>query len=683
MRSLLVSVLIVLAHLPTANSLPTSTVQSTTTEELEDSPRRPPTDATSTEKPVTTTQTKKQPSLNFAVEPRLFQPLRLRLDGFETRTRGEAVLYLELQTRALDVLPGHEETDWRPIATKSVDLRHAPVEDELTFGCEWITATGLYRVQTVVNYENHTLITPVVRLERPTSTVGQDTPKLRLRDDSVFPQCNHDFDLAWQLPNCTIARQSDEFRVRVSAIQPDGMELYMGEFRATSDPPRAVGIPCAQFDIIYEQFCFELVSIQPFSHQLDLWDRRCVNTEPVVRVHGGWTDWSEWSSCSKSCGRGRRKRRRECTNPKPIRGRFCEGAMVDSETCNPTPCSTSVQPAVVQTSDCECGCTLRENSGSIFASQSTVCSNKSLNWIIEGRYLSRLRLVFVQKLAEDEILRVINSEGETTFWLNGHTKPSPSVLILPLDTDITIVLSSTDENLNAKKNGKREKTGVYIDYEIIPQPQPTADGTEYSALIGSKFVACQSKKCHAMMTILSLLVCLAAIVFLVAVPPLVCSFVTRRRVESKKKKNSLLTSNRYESEMVRSGGTDSTQVSSNGVAALLSGKPPIPPDRSMANGQSVANGGSQQTYATVAKRSIGVQRSAQTTPRQLRSTLATPAPNASIASVELEYDYYEPIVPGSLLRPSYDIDIDHIIAQETTGWLDEPQPTIDRVALVI
>merc|ERR1712055_924480 len=32
-------------------------------------------------------------------------------------------------------------------------------------------------------------------------------------------------------------------------------------------------------------------------------------------VHGGW---SEWSSCSKSCGGGLKKRR--CTNPKPANG---------------------------------------------------------------------------------------------------------------------------------------------------------------------------------------------------------------------------------------------------------------------------------------------------------------------------------------------------------------------------
>lgn len=54
----------------------------------------------------------------------------------------------------------------------------------------------------------------------------------------------------------------------------------------------------------------------------------------VLHVDGGWSEWSQWTTCSRTCGNGRRKRKRECNNPKPHTGRFCQGKMVESELCN-------------------------------------------------------------------------------------------------------------------------------------------------------------------------------------------------------------------------------------------------------------------------------------------------------------------------------------------------------------
>lgn len=37
-------------------------------------------------------------------------------------------------------------------------------------------------------------------------------------------------------------------------------------------------------------------------------------------VHGNWTSWSDWSTCSVTCGSGVHRRNRSCTNPAPLHG---------------------------------------------------------------------------------------------------------------------------------------------------------------------------------------------------------------------------------------------------------------------------------------------------------------------------------------------------------------------------
>ncbi|KAI4793312.1 hypothetical protein KUCAC02_032806 [Chaenocephalus aceratus] len=61
---------------------------------------------------------------------------------------------------------------------------------------------------------------------------------------------------------------------------------------------------------------------------------------PVVRVAGaGWSSWETWSSCSQSCAKGYRTRRRSCSGPEgksaPV---ACRGSPVDYQDCNVQAC---------------------------------------------------------------------------------------------------------------------------------------------------------------------------------------------------------------------------------------------------------------------------------------------------------------------------------------------------------
>ena len=58
-----------------------------------------------------------------------------------------------------------------------------------------------------------------------------------------------------------------------------------------------------------------------------------------VSVDGGFTEWTEWGMCTKTCGVGNRSRSRDCASPAPqYGGDDCDGRNIDFETCNIHPC---------------------------------------------------------------------------------------------------------------------------------------------------------------------------------------------------------------------------------------------------------------------------------------------------------------------------------------------------------
>ncbi|KAI8517213.1 Retinal rod rhodopsin-sensitive cGMP 3',5'-cyclic phosphodiesterase subunit delta [Branchiostoma belcheri] len=56
-------------------------------------------------------------------------------------------------------------------------------------------------------------------------------------------------------------------------------------------------------------------------------------------VHGGWSSWSNFTSCSASCDGGTQTRSRNCTNPTPQHGgRMCAGQPLQASQCNIQSC---------------------------------------------------------------------------------------------------------------------------------------------------------------------------------------------------------------------------------------------------------------------------------------------------------------------------------------------------------
>ncbi|XP_039109837.1 SCO-spondin-like [Hyaena hyaena] len=76
-------------------------------------------------------------------------------------------------------------------------------------------------------------------------------------------------------------------------------------------------------------------------------------------VPGGWSHWSPWSWCDRSCGGGRSLRSRSCSSPPPKNGGApCVGERHHVRLCNPWPCEQGC-PAGMQMLSCANRCPRR------------------------------------------------------------------------------------------------------------------------------------------------------------------------------------------------------------------------------------------------------------------------------------------------------------------------------------
>ena len=92
-------------------------------------------------------------------------------------------------------------------------------------------------------------------------------------------------------------------------------------------------------------------------------------------IHGGFTEWSMFSNCSKSCGAGIKRRSRKCSNPEPKHGgRNCSrlGLSIEVKKCNTHPCPINGGYSIwTEFSSCTVTC------GNGTRQRSRFCSNPS------------------------------------------------------------------------------------------------------------------------------------------------------------------------------------------------------------------------------------------------------------------------------------------------------------------
>ncbi|XP_060582447.1 hemicentin-1-like [Ruditapes philippinarum] len=96
-------------------------------------------------------------------------------------------------------------------------------------------------------------------------------------------------------------------------------------------------------------------------------------------VHGGWSQWTTWGSCSVSCGVGMQRRDRSCSKPYPaLFGDHCFGDSKDDRVCIPGACTDGVWSNWGSWGSCSHSC------GGGIKSRSRTCTNPRPSML--GRY---------------------------------------------------------------------------------------------------------------------------------------------------------------------------------------------------------------------------------------------------------------------------------------------------------
>uniref|UniRef100_A0A8C9N119 Adhesion G protein-coupled receptor B3 n=1 Tax=Serinus canaria TaxID=9135 RepID=A0A8C9N119_SERCA len=123
-----------------------------------------------------------------------------------------------------------------------------------------------------------------------------------------------------------------ELRCGNAAVPPAVAALEWAQWSTCS-------VTCGQGSQVRTRTC-----VSPYGTHCSgpLRESRVCNNTALCPVHGVWEEWSPWSLCSFTCGRGQRTRTRSCIPPQ-YGGRSCDGPETQHKPCNIALCPVDGQ----------------------------------------------------------------------------------------------------------------------------------------------------------------------------------------------------------------------------------------------------------------------------------------------------------------------------------------------------
>ncbi|XP_032326087.1 A disintegrin and metalloproteinase with thrombospondin motifs 14 isoform X7 [Camelus ferus] len=150
-------------------------------------------------------------------------------------------------------------------------------------------------------------------LDDPFAPAWPQPPELPGIDYSMDEQCRFDFGTGYH--TCSAFRTFEACK-QLWCSHPDNPY-----FCKTKKGPPLDGTECAPGKWCFKGHC--------------IWK----SPEQTYGQDGGWSSWTKFGSCSRSCGGGVRSRSRNCDNPPPAYGgRLCSGPMFQYQVCNSEEC---------------------------------------------------------------------------------------------------------------------------------------------------------------------------------------------------------------------------------------------------------------------------------------------------------------------------------------------------------